>query len=142
MIRLIAIAAFALTLATSARPCRLRHFISRTALVPKPVTAALPVATAGIDTMATAGIGATATAGIAATATAGTATGGIGPAMESSAAKCAGARYGVQGTFAASGIDTLGGGGLSGRPYLIWDQEGGMIGHRFRLIALDGTIGT
>ena len=38
----------------------------------------------------------------------------------SSAAKCAGARYGVQGTFAVSGIDTLGGGGLWGRPYLIW----------------------
>ena len=65
-----------------------------------------------------AGIGATATAGIAATATAGTATAGIGPAMELSAAKCAGARYGVQGTFAVNGIDTLGGGGLRVAPTL------------------------
>jgi hypothetical protein len=49
-----------------------------------------------------AGIGATATADIATTATA-----RIGPtAMESSAAKSAGARCGVQGTFAVDGIET------------------------------------
>ena len=60
------------------------------------------MATAGIGTMAT-GLGATATAGIAATATAVTATVGIGPAMESSAVKCAGAQCGVQVTFAVGG---------------------------------------
>ena len=49
------------------------------------------------------GIGATATADIAAMATADTAIAGIGPAMESSAAKSAGARCGAQGMFAVSG---------------------------------------
>ena len=56
-----------LLIPSAAGPCRLRRFISLTALVPKPVTAALPVAMAGIGTMAT-GIGATATAAIGTTA--------------------------------------------------------------------------
>ena len=76
---------------------------------------ALPLAT-GLGATAIAGIGATATAGTAAMATADTAIADIGPVMELSAAKCAGARCGAQGTFAVDGsIETpnaLGGGGL------------------------------
>ena len=112
MIRLIAIAAFALAVATSAQAMSPPPLHQSDGIGSKPTTvatvtaAALPVATAGIGITATAGIGATATAGIAATATAGTATTGIGPAMESSAAKSAGARCGAQGTFAVGGIET------------------------------------
>ena len=70
--------------------------------MPKPVIAALDVATATALPVAT-GIGATATAGMAAMATADTATAVIGRDMESSAAKSAGARYGVQATYAVDG---------------------------------------
>ena len=70
--------------------------------MPKPVIAALDVATATALPVAT-GIGATATAGMAAMATADTATAVIGRVMESSAAKSAGARCGVQATFAVDG---------------------------------------
>ena len=66
-------------------------------------------------------IGATATAGIAAMAIADTAIARIGPVMESSAAKCAGARCGAQGMFAVDGsIETphrIERGRPSGRPY-------------------------
>ena len=78
--------------------------------MPKPVIAALhvaivmalPVATVTAMPVAT-GTGATATAGMAAMATADTATAVIGRVMVSLAAKSAGARYGVQATFAVDG---------------------------------------
>ena len=57
----------------------------------------------GLGATAIAGIGATATVDIAAMATADTATARIGPVMELSAAKCAGARCGAQDMFAVSG---------------------------------------
>ena len=58
----------------------------------------------GLGATAIAGTGATGTAGIAVMAIADTATARIGPtAMESPAAKSAGARCGAQGTFAVNG---------------------------------------
>ena len=75
-----------------------------TVMTNEPTTqkAALRVAT-GLGATAIAGIGATATAGIAAMAIADTAIARIGPVMELSAAKSAGARCGAQGMFAVDG---------------------------------------
>ena len=115
MIRLIAIAAFALAVATSAQamsppPLHQSDGIRAEAYyrghgyrggVARGYGGYRHYGYGGYRRYGYGGYGTTATAD-----TAGTATTGIGPAMESSAAKSAGARCGVQGTFAVGGIET------------------------------------
>jgi hypothetical protein len=103
MIRLIAFAAFALALATSAHAMSPPPLHQSDGISAEARYRGVARGYGGYRRYGYGGIGATATADIAATAGIGTTAAGIGLVMESPAAKSAGARCGVQATFAVDG---------------------------------------